>query len=467
MASPEQFPSQPPEGPKTLYKKVPELSEGYQSDRSCEREASEGTRSLFCFGEASLEEIRKLNGRAVPLEERLAIYPAALRERLQEWETRRSLSREEADVEIRNVILRSVTNFKQALVESKGSFEAELILKDALKQPSIRELVAAEGAAISRRTFARYKTPLRRRTEEEMLLAHIFGETGYNDPELVRLLALIGGKRVSTKLWMKILRNHGEDFQHSVEEFEERLLPELTERFRAKMTAAIERGELSIDAERLNRRIAEVSFALRDAVFARLEERSGSFNSEFSQINIAAHLVVPSRRKQLERIFFHEMFHAISGRSIVAETTKYKTSHDEDEHTEYTHQRIGMRFDIEQTKRRRFRWLNEAITEELTIRYTTPDESRRPASSYQKERSLFDFIKNKGRVPIHGRIFINAYFENLDPSLPSAERLPAWKALSKKMEESWGVGFLNRLDAKIKQVGVTKTLDLLEKGEKV
>lgn len=467
MLGPEQFPSQPSEERKTLYKKVSESSEDYQSDRYYEKEVIEGTRSLFCFGEANLEKIKELNRRAVPLEERLSIYPSALRERQREWEARRSLSKEQAEAETRKEIMRSVAFFKKALVGSKSSFEAELILKDALEQPSIRALAASEGAAISKRTLARYKTPLRKKTDEEMLLTSIFGETRYDDPELVRLLALIGGKRVSTKLWMEILRDHGENFQHSVEEFEERLLPELTERFRAQMTVAIERGELPIDAERLNRRIAEVSFALRDAVFARLEERSGSFSSEFSQINIAAHLAAPSRRKQLERTFFHEMFHATSGRSIVAKTTKYKMSHGEDEDAEYTHQRIGMRFVIEQTKRRRFRWLNEAITEELTTRYAAPTESRRPVSSYQKERSLFDFIKNKGRVPIHDRIFINAYFENLDPSLPPSERLPAWKALSEKMEESWGVGFLNRLDAKIKQIGVKKTTDLLESGEKI
>ena len=77
-----------------------------------------------------------------------------------------------------------------------------------------------------------------------------------------------------------------------------------------------------------------------------------------------------------EKVYVHEMFHALSGRTIIGKEIKDSDSN-EYEGIDFATSRVGLRIG------RRFGWLNEAVTESLT-----QDLSEQPDPTYQGERVI-------------------------------------------------------------------------------
>lgn len=96
---------------------------------------------------------------------------------------------------------------------------------------------------------------------------------------------------------------------------------------------------------------------------------------------------------------------------------------------------------------RQFTWLNEAITEELTIMLAGEMEAindRVRRVSYQGQRELLHEIMRVSGIDF--RYFLEAYFEEPDLNAPPGERMPKWHALQSKLTEAFGPQFLQKIE---------------------
>lgn len=142
-------------------------------------------------------------------------------------------------------------------------------------------------------------------------------------------------------------------------------------------------------------------------------------------------------KENLFSTLVHESIHALEGRTVKLEF--------EEEWFEIEHQRAGVRFFGENF---RFKWLNEAITEDLSVKITGHEDN-----TYGIERELFKFLTSGGKIPVPEQKFYNAFFENYDPDKPYGERIPAWNELQQLLKKSFGPNILLRLDKIIQELG--------------
>ncbi len=109
-------------------------------------------------------------------------------------------------------------------------------------------------------------------------------------------------------------------------------------------------------------------------------------------------------------------------------------------------------------KNHRFHWLNEAVTETVTLNLL----SRENSASYVPERELLDLLLKKGGKKLPQQLFIDAYFESYDPEKPVDEHIPAWKKLYAEINEAYRPGFLLQLDKYIKRNDVKSAIKLMK-----
>lgn len=111
------------------------------------------------------------------------------------------------------------------------------------------------------------------------------------------------------------------------------------------------------------------------------------------------------------------------------------------------HVRVGTRFgcanpDKAHTVRDRFRWLNEAITESLTLKLLENDLL---TTLYAKEQELLSLFAKSGAVRLEDKVLQRPYFENYDPN--AYPTVPAWKEFMRWTETAYRPRFLQDLDA--------------------
>lgn len=273
-------------------------------------------------------------------------------------------------------------------------------------------------------------------------LLSTYAQESQGNPDFV----LLDVDQMPDDVFQDMLIRHVNVFRGTLGEFQG-ALPDFQDRFQRRFTQKIiARG--FIDNETSQRRMAEINVVLGDALRDDLTaDRGGNFDSETDTVMIAQ-----QDFKDLgEHIYTHEILHALSGRTLVLRTDT-PLEYMELEYMEFETQRIGFHF--KNVKQGRFRWLNEAITEELTISLTGDKEER----IYKQERNLYKLLRKKGKLDIPEELFLAAYFENYDPSLPPGERIPQWKKLYGAINEAYEPGFLVRLDKMIQKGGIEVAL---------
>lgn len=250
---------------------------------------------------------------------------------------------------------------------------------------------------------------------------------------------------VSDIKYVRILKHHNDLFKKKVGDFELRK-PEYQENLLKRLREA---SYIPSHVKQLaDGRLKDTIFTLEDALTATLEERFGSFSIVNGKVSIAEQ--VPKDLE--EHVFTHEALHALSGRTIIVRRF------DGDPYGAVEHQRVGLRI-YEFGKFENFRWLNEAITEELTLGLLEKEESK----IYFAERYLMKLLGTNGSAVIPFELFVNAYFEDYDPSKPPGERIPEWKKLYGAINEAYAPGFLTRLDAFVKANGIVAAFETMAK----
>lgn len=214
------------------------------------------------------------------------------------------------------------------------------------------------------------------------------------------------------------------------------LLPEI----RKTLQLAIADGTLPISQELLDERFNNLSFEVIDPLSADLEEIGGSYETNTHQVFLDASLPAAER----ESVVLHEVLHGLSGQTSFI-------LHDEMPDVVMTEEtRSGLHFsaqtfreDVSQPKERALdlRWLNEAVTESLTIELSKKTEG----AAYKNERQLLALLTGEGGVP--KETVVRAYFENTPAQAQADQRSnPDVRALFRQSNEQFGQRFLVNLD---------------------
>ncbi len=153
-----------------------------------------------------------------------------------------------------------------------------------------------------------------------------------------------------------------------------------------------------------------------------------------------------------KEVLFHELVHAIAGRAMVERQETVHFLGDPFTSKEVQLQRTGLRYNHKFRKGMqrgamntpsRFRWLNEAVTERIAMRILGMQASE----SYREERDELQKMVDSG---VDEQLFIDAYFEDYDPTLPKGvKKVPAFTALIKTVHAKMGRGYLRAVDERM------------------
>ncbi len=279
------------------------------------------------------------------------------------------------------------------------------------------------------------------------------------------------------EIWLAMLILHVKKFNIRQEEFNRRDLPKMRDKILRNAHAAIDSGKIVIDHDALEARMASVKVVLIDPIVLNAEKngREGLYKVETNTILIPVNYGFSDQ----EHVFTHEMMHAISGRTpLLIRSTEKGPGDDEeggrvllqdiqgdeemdglssfldvDEGDRIVEQRVGLRILY------RFAWLNEALTETLTMELLGREDGF--GCSYPLERKLLKLLieKSGGRLSLDD--FRAAYFENYSPD--TKEKVPAWKRLQSLFAEAFGPRILVALDNARNEGGIESAIQLLEK----
>jgi len=241
---------------------------------------------------------------------------------------------------------------------------------------------------------------------------------------------------LSDDLFYEIVKRHNQEIQEKDRKLKEKITEYLLPNFLQKLPDFAKKHNITLNIENVKKLSENIIFKIYDPMFEDSSEKHGDYSSSRHMVRISA--LIPD--EEIEDFFVHEMFHAISGRRERKELddTEIKLS-------DVTKVGLGLvsrkekKADVEYLV-----WLNEAVTEYLTILFLEKESS----SYYVYDIKLLQLLLNniKGLNP---EDFFNAYFENFEKKNKQEfdHYTPATKNLFKKL----GKGFLMQLDYLIKK----------------
>lgn len=225
-------------------------------------------------------------------------------------------------------------------------------------------------------------------------------------------------KRIGLELFYRLLKKHIELFYEKVE----RVTP-LVEKFKgeflAAMAAAIEKGGLPLTEDQLRERLG------RDKI---------SFTETLDMPDLGRHIggysyiSVDLSEKRLKHSVFHEQTHAAAGHSIDPSTGRSPEGRQEQK----SGLAVVMQLSDQEPMRARFEWLNEAVTERVTLQLLEQGGESLDEGIYGPERNVLNSLIEGG---VSEELFLRAYFDGHETGLGRMSELPSWAALISRMEE--------------------------------
>lgn len=172
-----------------------------------------------------------------------------------------------------------------------------------------------------------------------------------------------------------------------------------------------------------------------------------------------------------ESTIFHEFFHALAGETWTDAGTGFPvntrsglTFTPPDMRQFVLGYHLNYPYDWRRPPANRLRWLNEAMTEFLTLRAcrysANPPATQQDSDVYPSERRMLQRLLNAG-IPL--QLFVDAYFENVMSGGPN-KRLPAYRRLSAAIRERFDDTWLVRMDT-LYQKGRGVFIKLANPGE--
>lgn len=248
---------------------------------------------------------------------------------------------------------------------------------------------------------------------------------------------------INADLLMDITRVHTAEFERKKELLKEEIPRHLND-FSQKVFEGIDAGWLPLEKEFVVERLK----SLQIEVFDPMKTLSQGDHTE-GLLRVSA-AMVDKNELFLKHVVFHEAMHALSGTSVIT----YK---EKDGKQIFAEQKVGLRllaigpnfekpmpFKKDSQKKTQdiyFTWLNEAVTERLTLKLlgdNIPEEFEEITEDYQIERFKLEQLIRAG---VSEELILRAYFENYglaDAEDRSKRGLPAWRQLSVKLTEVGG-----------------------------
>jgi hypothetical protein len=206
------------------------------------------------------------------------------------------------------------------------------------------------------------------------------------------------------------------------------------EEFKTRVNEAAAQGLLPPAVLSNLRRVDAVQFEYRDYL-NNLGSSSLASAKDHGRIAVSSHVL--RDRARFRAIVFHELLHEISGKTFEV------IVHEFDEDLSVTHsvvKKVGVAIGLD----RHNRWINEAITEKLTLLlsgYTSPKENDYGGSeSYEKERRVLDELIERSNQSKGGlwEKALAAYFENVGGDQVPQEKAKHFKGLVGEVERLEG-----------------------------
>ncbi len=319
----------------------------------------------------------------------------------------------------RQGLLRSIDEGKATHSKSREEIEEEL--RDAFSSDKQTLIWALEGTSYDRGMAALgfFRVAWDDPETGEQLRALMPDEKFVN---LQNGASLLKDARLSNELFARILENHKRRFDAEIAGFSAEVTRYKTE-FAERALVAISNRDIPISQQLLERRLKETQIILSDP----LVDTSGA---EYRDgVARASKALEPENRRHA---VFHELTHAISGRIMGLR--------DHEGWEKYEEKKTGLHIQARRRDRwlpvEKLRWLNEAVTEDLTLQLSGEDDK----GAYVLERAELKNLIDQG-VP-RGTI-LQAYFESYDPEA-DGEKLPGWQAMVKNIRDVKGPGWLTK-----------------------
>ena len=451
-------------GIEKLYKKI-SLDDSVRMEE-VEREQSSITDSStdLCFGEDELKMI-EMNQERIIHEE----HSNVLEKLLSEMERQN-----------KELFKRSRHEFLTLLEKPQTKKAAERMVSDAFNNQQLSETLNQLIEKLPETVSQHIEKESVWRDEGEMAL---YGKNETLRNEIV-------SRRRRSKLILEVIREDVMDadtwftmlYEHRVSYLEKKkrvleYIPEFKASFKKIILTAIQNGELPITEERLNKVLEIVKIDVGDEIYNAYDNEGGLYRDGTEVVYISsANLSIPNIEKsKLFHVYIHEMFHALSGKTILKNTTIIPPDDDYNYDTQTTEggpitfettgsQRVGLEIGnrIEKKGERtilveQFKWLNEALTEALAKKYSGYDDSDY-GGAYLAEQKLLTVLEEKYDIP--HELFLQAYFEHYEPEARKTESgaIPRWKKLFAVLNEKMGTGTLVKLDKEIKEQGIQRVL---------
>lgn len=249
-----------------------------------------------------------------------------------------------------------------------------------------------------------------------------------NVPEMVE-----GITKIPLDLYKRILEVHIEEYQEKEKNLQEKI-PAMQARFIERLKKSMP----SLDMEKIEKKIAGIKVVAGDfLLYSDFTLADGDYNPDSQTAVLPSGEITIVRQGNRnfedyqEYVYTHEMLHGVSGLAVLGSKTK------EEKAFETQLQRLGL------LVMGRFRWLNEAITERLSLKLT----ARQDSISYEDERFILQSMIDGG-VP--EELFFEAYFQDQKSDKGSE----AMNRLIKTINKELGPRYLQNLDEAIDVYGV-------------
>ncbi len=183
---------------------------------------------------------------------------------------------------------------------------------------------------------------------------------------------------------------------------------------------------------KLEERIKRLSFFAADRLYD--VEARGIIHEGSSAIGIDLENAIGDQ--DLKETVFHEISHYLSGTII------QKGEISDNEKVFYERRKLGLRFEAKKKSITKGLWLDEAITERIAQLTSGGNE----INAYKYEQTVLDDALSKG-IPF--KLFLDAYFEEMNEKPVDGSKLPAFRALNKEMTRVYGSGWMKKIQEKV------------------
>ncbi len=258
--------------------------------------------------------------------------------------------------------------------------------------------------------------------------------------------------RVSDRRMSEFLDKHRELYWEKERELNKET-PILKKDFLDQIERAVEEGRLpQISLPRVRKIVSSFHTELIDVINTNRLRRRGDMSHDDESVGIG---ITELTDGTLRDTFFHEAFHAIAGSTLIFT---------EDEVDKDWDRLFSTHSGLANTNGR---WLNEAVTEHLTLmllddglsfdpnailRQAQKEQEDRKGNSYFYERALLGWVMRLGDVD--PQRMLRAYFEDFNPEAEKGYRARSRKAFYKEITKKFGKGFLRKLDVLINKYGI-------------